>query len=97
MIQYIYTTTKICIPDSLNLCDDSEKLWNFTYVKGVDGLKKVLLINDNEIDFINPKFSSEFGLKCFSGEPQLEKIMDDGEFESSVDHRLIIFFKLTRI
>lgn len=79
MMQYIYTTTKICVPDSFDVCENVAKIWNLTYVQGVDGLKKISFSNKNEIELIDVTNSDELTLKCFSGEPQLEKIMDDGE------------------
>lgn len=77
MIQYIYTTTKICVPDTIDICNDF--LWNVTYVQGVDGMKKISIIGKDEINLIDVMNLNELSLKCFSGEPQLEKILDDGE------------------
>lgn len=81
MIQYIYTTTKICIPDTIDICNDVAKVWNFTYVQGVDGIKQISFASKNEINFIDVKNQNELRLKCYSGEPQLEKIMNNGEIE----------------
>lgn len=82
MIQYIYTTTKVCVPDSFDVCsDDAVKLWNFTYVQGVDGMKQISFAGKDGINFIDVTNSNELRLKCYSGEPQLEKIMDDGEID----------------
>lgn len=79
MIQYIYTTTKICIPTSMDICDDAEQLWNFTYVQSVDGMKQIYLPSKDEIKLIDINELNMEKVKCYSGEPQLEKIMDDGK------------------
>lgn len=81
MIQYIYTITKICVPDMFDICNDVVKLWNFTYVQGVDGMKKISYASKDEINLIDVTNSNELRLKCYSGEPQLEKVMDDGRSE----------------
>jgi hypothetical protein len=78
MIQYIYTTTKICIPESMDVCHDANKLWNFTYVQGVNGLKQISFLANDEINLLDVNVN-EMKVKCYSGEPQLEKIMDDGK------------------
>ncbi|KAG5675091.1 hypothetical protein PVAND_005023 [Polypedilum vanderplanki] len=75
MIQYIYTTTKICIPKDMDMCINAKDLWNFTFVQFADNLKKVV-IDKNEITFIEVSQNGR-KLKCFSSEPQLEKIMEN--------------------
>jgi hypothetical protein len=79
MIQYIYTTTKICIPETFDICNDVAKLWNFTYVQGVDRMKQISIVGKDEINLVDVRNSNQMRLKCYSGEPQLEKIMDDGK------------------
>jgi hypothetical protein len=78
MIQFIYTTTKICIPQDMDVCGDARDLWNFTFVQAVDNLKRVV-IEKNELTFIDVPSEAGAKLKCFSGEPQLEKIMESGK------------------
>lgn len=65
----------------MDICNDAIKLWNFTYVQGVHGLKRFSYRHDDEINLldVNENVKEELKLKCFSGEPQLEKIMDDGK------------------
>lgn len=63
----------------MDICDDAVKLWNFTYVQGVHGLQQISYHNNNEIILIDVNMKEELKLKCYSGEPQLEKIMDDGK------------------
>lgn len=67
----------------MDICSDAIKLWNFTYVQGVHGLKQFSYRNNDEINLLDVSASAkeELRLKCYSGEPQLEKIMDDGEVE----------------
>lgn len=84
-MQDIFTETQICLPKHLDLCTHSHKMWEFTYVKHPDGtFHRIILKKDTENiqqfyfdDAINKEFSSSF--KCFSGEPDLERIMQ-GDF-----------------
>lgn len=76
-IQYVYTTTKICIPHGIDICSDAVNLWNQTYVK-FDGIVKKLLFEDGEINFFEVDTQKCSRLSCYSGEPQLEKLMDNG-------------------
>ncbi|KAL7043076.1 hypothetical protein ACKWTF_001382 [Chironomus riparius] len=75
-IQYIYTNTKICIPNSLDICSNAINLWNFTYVQSGDDLRKLSFNREGEIIFLDAK-DNQIQLKCYSGEPQLEKLMDN--------------------
>lgn len=84
-MQDTFTETEICLPKNLDLCANSNKMWEFTYIKHPDGtFHRIILKKDTANvyqfyfdDGINGEFSSEF--KCFSGEPDLERIMQ-GDF-----------------
>lgn len=83
MIQFIYTTTKICLPKSIDICNDADKLWNFTYVHDVAGFKRLLFTQNDEIQLVDVSMT-ENQLNCYSGEPQLEKLMENGKIQSKM-------------
>lgn len=87
-IQYIYTTTKICIPRNKNICIDAEDLWNFTYVQYGDVFKRLYRTKKGDISLLDTNLVID-NLKCYSGEPQLEKLMEKGVKILSVNFFLI--------
>lgn len=84
-MEEIFTETQICLPKNLDLCTDSNKMWEFTFIKRPDGtFHRIVLKKDtaNIQQFyfdkgVDKKYSNSF--KCFSGEPDLERIMQ-GDF-----------------
>ena len=69
-------------------------LWNFTYVQSGDDLRKLSFNRDGEVIFLDAK-ENQIQLKCYSGEPQLEKLMDNGKeyFRLNRDLKIILVFK----
>lgn len=74
-IEKVYTSTRLCIPKSLNICLEPEKLWTSTFLKLDDEFKQLTF--DPEIA-IEAQHFVENEFKCFTGEPELEKLMANG-------------------
>lgn len=77
-IEKIYTCTKICVPKSLNICHDPEKLWNSTFINFEEGLNQLTFDPNGSFIEIRPVNVNVAGLKCFTGEPELENLMENG-------------------
>lgn len=74
-VEKIYTSTRLCVPKTLNICRDPERLWTSTFIQLDDDIKQVTFGPDNVIE-TNPKHV--VNLKCFTGEPELENLMANG-------------------
>lgn len=64
----------------MDMCSDAQDLWNFTYVQAVDNVKKLTFVNRDEMALVDVPHE-DVKLKCYSGEPQLEKIMENGNLK----------------
>jgi len=73
----------------MDICSNAMDLWNFTYVQSGDDLRKLSFNRDGEIIFLDTKVS-QIQLKCYSGEPQLEKLMDNGKEHFKYFRNLLI-------
>ena len=62
----------------MDICSNAMDLWNFTYVQSGDDLRKLSFNRNGEIIFLDAK-DNQIQLKCYSGEPQLEKLMENGK------------------
>jgi hypothetical protein len=62
----------------MDLCEDASNLWNFTFIQDVGGFKQLRFISRDELR-IDDVATTTFDFKCYSGEPQLEKIMENGK------------------
>lgn len=98
-IEQLYTSTLICVPKGLSICEKSESLWNATFIKSENEIHQ--LVYNSEESFITIKLVSESvaNLKCFTGEPDLENLMANGNeiiqpVAAFADHRLL--FSLNR-
>lgn len=81
-MENIYVNTKICIPKSLDACENSEKLWNFTYLKLPDnGYEQLFFDGNNYYTEPAPK-SVIVELKFFSGESAQQRIFSRGFYKS---------------
>ena len=71
-LQIMNTDTEICVPKGFNICQDSHKLWNVTFVK-TEG-ETMLMNYDGEMI----ELKRQIDLQCFMGEPDLERLMVGG-------------------
>lgn len=71
-LQTIYTNTEICVPEGFNICQESHNLWNVTFVK-TD--REIVLMN---YDGETIEMKHQIDLQCFTGEPDLERLMTGG-------------------
>lgn len=76
----------------MDICSNAMDLWNFTYVQNGNDLKKLFINRDGQIMFLDAK-ENRIGLKCYSGEPQLEKLMENGEIYSFIGLELLLIDK----
>lgn len=75
-IEKIYTSTRLCVPKSLDVCRDPEKLWGSTFVRTEKDVEKITFESDENHIKSLPELEH---LKCFTGEPELENLMaNDG-------------------
>lgn len=72
----IYTSTRLCVPKTLNICREPEKLWASTFLQYESQLRQLMF--DPEISTEPMPQSLVSGMKCFTGEPDLEKLMSNG-------------------
>ena len=96
-LQSIYTNTQICVPKTLNICLKSEVIWSQTFVKTPNNDLYQLLFDgeDYRTKPISTAAVDPENLKCFSGEPDFERLMALGKY-SQIDKltNKLIHFKL---
>lgn len=80
-------STRLCIPKRLNICREPEKLWTSTFVKFEDELYEVTFDPEVSLETVSQHVVDD--LKCLTGEPDLEKLMANGnQFKVFTDHLL---------
>ncbi|GAB0093220.1 Angiotensin-converting enzyme [Sergentomyia squamirostris] len=87
-MQNTYTDTQVCVPKGINICQRSELLWDYTFIRP-PGDSEFFWINlrdfvEGEADVkVSEYFSmipaSDKRFVCFDGEPDLERMMT-GDF-----------------
>lgn len=75
-IEKIYTSTEVCIPKGFNVCGETEKLWNSTFIKLENEVYRLVYNADEQFDEAEVDLTS---MKCFKGEPDLEKLTAYGK------------------
>lgn len=78
-IDQIYSSTRVCVPESLNFCRQPDKLWNSTFVQLEDDISRISFVPDGSFIKIEPGLKNAAGLKCFIGEPELENFVANGD------------------
>lgn len=81
-VEKVFTDTQICIPHYLDICTRPQKLLNSTFIKFQDKFHRIS-ISDNSHVSIQPQNYPDFPLRCFHGEPDLERMMSNGNHCSS--------------
>jgi hypothetical protein len=67
------------VPKTLTVCHQPQNLWNATFIQQVDGeVNQVTLSPDGTTIEIKSSTARIADLKCFTGEPDLEKLMSNG-------------------
>ncbi|KAJ6636732.1 Angiotensin-converting enzyme [Pseudolycoriella hygida] len=96
-MQQIFTETEICLPKSLDLCLNANQIWEYTYVKYPDdSFHRIILQKDSAHSH---QIHSDVGIvsdyrdsfQCFSGEPDLERIMQ-GDFSKLDNGNCVLKF-----
>lgn len=77
-MEKVYTSTKVCVPKSLSICNNPEKLWNSTFIQLEQDLHQLTFDPEGNFIEIQPVDVNSATLKCFTGEPELENLMANG-------------------
>lgn len=77
-IENVYTSTRLCIPRTLSVCEQPEKLWNSTFIMLGNEVSQVVFDPDGSHIEVRPSDKRTTSLKCFTGEPELESLMANG-------------------
>ena len=91
-LQSIYTNTKICVPKTLNICMKSEVLWSQTFIKTPEN--NLYQLHFDGMDYHTKSLPTTAidsnNLKCFSGEPDFERLMAGGELTNCQNNIIIM-------
>lgn len=79
LVERIYTSTRLCVPKALNICREPEKLWNATFFEMENEVHQLMFSPDEGSVEIFPSMVAVEDLTCFKGEPDLERLMANGE------------------
>lgn len=78
-VQKIYESTKVCVPKGFDICQDPEKLWNSTFIELENEVYQLVFYPNQQFNELKGENGYAGILKCFKGEPDLEKLMAYGK------------------
>lgn len=83
LVEQIFTSTRLCVPKTADICRHPEKLWNFTFIQTENDLRQLTFDPDDGNAETLPQNVFLGDLICFKGEPDLENLMANGKLKGS--------------
>ena len=77
-MEKIYTFTEVCVPEGFRVCQETEKLWNSTFIQLENEFYQLVFYPDGQLVDVKIENEKVKGMKCYKGEPDLEKLMAYG-------------------